>query len=60
MRNIALNNTHFEYVYLNDIDFMPNADLYQMVKLAIQHGDLPRNNVSEQNTKYISHKNIVS
>ena len=47
MRNIALNNTQFRYVYLNDIDFMPYADLYTMIRRAIQRGALPLNNVSE-------------
>ena len=47
MRNIALNNTQFRYVYLNDIDFMPYADLYTMIRRTIQCGALPLNNVSE-------------
>ena len=50
MRNIALNNTLYDHVYLNDLDFMPRADIYPIIKKAILNRDMPLGSVSIRKT----------
>ena len=38
LRNVALNNTRTDYVFLSDADFIPMFGLHSHVKLAIDQG----------------------
>ena len=43
MRNVALDSVTTPYVFLNDLDFLPNYDCYSQIKNAIDENDLSNN-----------------
>jgi hypothetical protein len=40
LRNVALNNTFTKYVYLADVDFMPNYGIHKYLRSMLQNNTL--------------------
>ncbi len=43
LRNVALNNSHTNYVQLNDVDFVPKTGLQQLLKAKIAKKEMTFN-----------------